>query len=126
MNFGQLLKELRLSKHLTQEQLSEKLGVSKSRISMYENGKREPSFEMLESLADFFNVNLDMLLRGSSVNQSQASFQPDTLFIEKYGQDVYDAAMAYKELDEIDRARIMERMGMLLEDDKYKEVSKVI
>ena len=52
---------LRKEYNLTQEQLANKIGIAKSTISMYENGKRKPSFEALEALADFFNVNLGVL-----------------------------------------------------------------
>ena len=45
----------------------------------------------------------------------------DSLFIEKYGRQVFDAAMTFASLDDVDRGRICERMSMLLEDDKYKK-----
>ena len=57
-------------------------------------------------------------------SSSSGSDQADTLFIEKYGQPVYDAAMTFTALDEVDQGRITERMGMLLEDDKYKRDSE--
>lgn len=43
-------------------ELAEKLGVAKSTLSMYEVGKREPDFETLESIADFYNVDMNFLL----------------------------------------------------------------
>ena len=54
--FSTILRYLRESKLLSQSQLAEKLEVSKSSISMYERGKREPDFETMEKIADFFNV----------------------------------------------------------------------
>lgn len=65
--FSERLKELRLSKRLTLEQLGIKLGLSKSSINMYERGEREPSFENLEAIADYFNVDLDYLLGKSDI-----------------------------------------------------------
>lgn len=62
MDFSTRLKELRVSKDLSQDDLAKTLGLAKSSISMYEKGKRKPSFEVLESLADFFNVDMDYLL----------------------------------------------------------------
>ena len=62
MDFSTRLKELRVSKELSQDDLAKTLGLAKSSISMYEKGKRKPSFEVLESLADFFNVDMDYLL----------------------------------------------------------------
>ena len=61
MNFAESLKKLRIQKGLTQEDLAEKMGMAKSSISMYETGNRKPSFEVLESFADFFNVNMNIL-----------------------------------------------------------------
>lgn len=61
-SFKNRLKELRKQAELSQSELAEKVGVSKSSINMYERGEREPSFETLEAIADFFNVNLDYLM----------------------------------------------------------------
>ena len=94
---------LRKEANLTQEQLAEKLGVAKSTISMYENGKRKPSFEALEALADFFNVNLG--LTGQEVTYSAYEESPvahknvvriagrDGSFIEKNLSDEQVAAL---------------------------------
>ena len=68
MDFSQRLRELRKERGLTQEELAKKLELAKSSISMYENGKRKPSFEVLEMFADFFNVNLDTLYGTSPIN----------------------------------------------------------
>ena len=64
---GQRIKDLRMSRGLTQEQLADILKISKSRIGMYEIGKREPNFEMLEAIADYFNVDMNYLLGKSDV-----------------------------------------------------------
>lgn len=66
--FATKLRELRASQNLTQEQLANLLGVSKSSISMYENGKRQPNnLETLEMFADFFNVDIDTLVSSSEM-----------------------------------------------------------
>lgn len=62
MDFRTRLKELRKEKRLNQRELAEKLMIAPSTISMYENGNREPNFEILEQLADFFNVDMNYLL----------------------------------------------------------------
>lgn len=60
--FGNVLKNLRVSKGLSQEELSNKFGVSTSTIGMYETNKREPNFDLLKEFANFFNVSTDYLL----------------------------------------------------------------
>ena len=62
MPFNTVLRELRKKKRLTQAELAKLTGLTVSAISMYENGNREPNFETLEVLADFFNVDMNFLL----------------------------------------------------------------
>ena len=64
--FKDMLKYFRMREKLSQSELAEKLGVSASRIGMYEAGKREPDFETEERIADFFNTDLNTL-RGRDV-----------------------------------------------------------
>lgn len=61
MEFKDRLKELRSLRGLSQVALAEKLGMSKSTIGAYETGDRKPSYEVLEELADFFNVTIDYI-----------------------------------------------------------------
>lgn len=62
MLFSERLRELRQNKGLSQSQLADALNISKSAISMYELGKREPDLEALEGIADFFNVDINYLI----------------------------------------------------------------
>ena len=75
MTFGIVLKSLRTKNRMTQKQLADTLGVSESRIGMYERGQREPDFEMLEIIADYFNVDMDYLTGRTEVER-QYSFSP--------------------------------------------------
>lgn len=61
-DFADMLAYLRKREGLSQQDLGNRLGVAKSTISMYENRSRKPSFEMLEAIADYFNVNMDFLV----------------------------------------------------------------
>ena len=61
-NFNDMLKYLRVRDIMSQAELADKLGVSKSTVGMYELGKREPDFETLEAIADLFNVDMNFLL----------------------------------------------------------------
>ena len=61
-NFQSVLKSLRKANGLTQDELAKILKISRSTIGMYENGSREPDYETLEAIADYFNVDIDYLL----------------------------------------------------------------
>ena len=62
MEFNEKLQELRKQKGLTQEELSEKLYVSRTAISKWESGRGYPNIESLKAIAKFFSVTLDELL----------------------------------------------------------------
>lgn len=61
-NLGKRLKNLRGKTNLTQNSIAERIGMAQSTYSLYELDQREPSFEVLKSLADVFNVSIDYLL----------------------------------------------------------------
>ena len=79
-NFKNVFKDLRIRAGYTQDGLSEVLGISRSAISMYENGNREPDFETLEKIADFFNVDMNYLLGKTtvttSISSSKTAYEP--------------------------------------------------
>ena len=61
--FSDRFRQLRTENGLSQSEMAKQLGcVSKSSVNMYERGEREPSFETLEVIADYFNVDMDYLL----------------------------------------------------------------
>ena len=68
--FKDRLRTLRKSRNLTQNKLADDLKISKSTISMYENGNREPDFETLEVIADYFNVSLGSLISSVAPQRS--------------------------------------------------------
>lgn len=76
--YGLRLKNLREEKHYTQEELAKVLHTSRSRISMYEQGKRQPDFEMQETIADFFNVSIDYLFGRNILIETEQTLQDTT------------------------------------------------
>ncbi len=62
MKPGEKIRYLRLKNNLTSRELSKALNISESSISLYENGKRKPSIELIIKIADYFNVTTDFLL----------------------------------------------------------------
>ncbi|HBM81119.1 MAG TPA: transcriptional regulator [Clostridiaceae bacterium] len=59
---GKKLKELRESKGLTRKAVAKQINIDQTTYGKYELGKREPSFEIVKKLADFFQVSVDFLL----------------------------------------------------------------
>jgi transcriptional regulator with XRE-family HTH domain len=62
MDIKNRIRDLRLIHNMSQEQLAEKVGTTKQAISQYERGIRKPKYEILEAIADFFNVDYDYLI----------------------------------------------------------------
>lgn len=77
-NFGSILKNLRISRNITQGELAAKLGISRSAVGMYETGGREPDFEMMEAIADIFNVDMDYLMGRSQVERKHPITPPNS------------------------------------------------
>ena len=64
--FSEMLVKLRKQDELTQAEAARLMGITRSALSMYETGKREPDFETLELIADFYNVDMNTLMGGSA------------------------------------------------------------
>ena len=67
MEFNEKLQELRKQKELTQEELAEKLYVSRAAVSKWESGRGYPNIESLKAIAKFFSVTVDELLSTDEV-----------------------------------------------------------
>lgn len=64
MNFGEQIKRLRTKKNITQQQMADKIGVSRQAISNWENDRNLPDIEMLIIISQTFNITLDELILG--------------------------------------------------------------
>lgn len=62
VSFGDILRELLRDRGITQKQLATKLNIAASTLGNYIQDSREPDFETLKLLADFFDVSIDYLL----------------------------------------------------------------
>lgn len=71
INFSENLKSLRKAAGLTQKQLSSMLKVALSTVAMWETGNRQPDYNMLKKIADFFGVSFNDLLEGSVEGSTQ-------------------------------------------------------
>ena len=67
MEFHEKLQELRKQKGLTQDQLAEKLYVSRTAVSKWESGRGYPNIESLKAIAKYYGVTVDELLSGEEL-----------------------------------------------------------
>lgn len=107
--FGDRLKTLRNSKNLSQEELSQILGVRKSSISNWEKDKATPTFEMVNKIAQYFGVSIDYLLNFT---------QDDLDKIERLKQALKEADMWDYEMDDMseeDFKKAMKIVAMMKE-----------
>ena len=58
------LKIVRKERNLNQLKVAMDLNISREALSHYENGKREPSLDMLNKMSEYFNVSIDYLING--------------------------------------------------------------
>lgn len=73
MSFATKLRELRIAKGVSQEDLGKLCRMTKSAVSMYERGKREPSFDTLTKFSEFFNVDMNTLMDTNDTSKTNPS-----------------------------------------------------
>lgn len=61
-SIGTRIKTMRLSRHISRQDLASKIKVSVSAISMWENDSRRPNLDAVDALADIFNVPISAIL----------------------------------------------------------------
>lgn len=66
MDFHKILKKKRIENNLSQENLAERLNISRQSISKWENDKGYPNIETLLRISEIFNITVDELLKGDS------------------------------------------------------------
>lgn len=127
MTFGQRLKELRKDFDLTQQELADQTHIARSTIGMYEQDRREPDFDALDTLADRFGVDFNYLLGRSDVNtgypmhdQAQKFIADDKQLLNRmmaYYQKIIDA---YKQSSPDTQAavRAILHLGDMIDGDR--------
>jgi transcriptional regulator with XRE-family HTH domain len=78
MNMGERLRELRLRRRISQEEVARHIGITRSAYSHYEINNRQPVYETLIKLAAYFDVSLDYIIGGAqSKSKGEQSITPD-------------------------------------------------
>ena len=74
------IKRLRQQTGMTQEQMAEKLFVTRQTVSLWENGKTQPDIQTLERIAECFGVELMTVLYGNSLPKSEEEQRKEASF----------------------------------------------
>ena len=72
MNFGEKLYELRKSKNLSQEEVADKLSVTRQTVSKWETNQSTPDFDKIIPLCELFEISTDELLRGKKLEENDS------------------------------------------------------
>lgn len=84
MEFAEKILTLRKSNDLTQEELAEKLNVSRQSVSKWESGQAVPELEKIVALSSVFNVTTDYLLKPAEIDELSVK----TNILEKQQQQI--------------------------------------
>ena len=91
------IKNNRNEKKMNKQEIANELQKTKSSINMYERGERQPNFETLELIADYFNVDIDYLL--GRTDKTTKIIDPSITTIEftskDYTRDELDRLLEY-------------------------------
>lgn len=110
MTFGRVLRLLRGERGMTQRQLAEVFGVSESTIGMYERDQREPDFDTLQAIADYFRVDMDYLTGRSAERRAPAPEEEDDF------PQVRLIARAGRKMTEADREKMLQLLKVAFPD----------
>lgn len=127
--FSKVFLKLREEAGLKQDEIAKKLGVSKSTVGMWEIGKRLPSPELYEAIADCFNVDIDYLYGRTSIRQKVhydndgTAYVPATLLISDREKD---HILTYRDLSDQGKDRVDEYTERTRDLEKQDEDSKIV
>ena len=95
MKIGKQIKKYRTEMELSQDELAEKIFVSRQTISNWENNKNYPDVKSLLLLSSLFNVSLDMLVKGDLEKMKEEIKEEDIISFKKLSNifSVFLAAM---------------------------------
>lgn len=120
VHFGDRLRALRTGKGLSQMDFAKQIRISKSSVNMYERGEREPGFETLEVIADYFNVDMDYLLGKSDIVRKSPVLPIVKSSLSEIEQELI---RKFRQLDERGKAAVMNSLeheyAALPQDDDH-------
>lgn len=102
MSIGEHIKEIRTIKKLTQQELADQMGISRSYLGDLEKNRRNPSSETIEKLSETLGVSIFYLMRGIKTQQDENFFR------EKELKETIDGFLKKRPIDVINRMQSIE------------------
>ena len=112
MNVGESIKKIRKDKGLQQKQVAIEIGLDQSNYNKIENGKREPSVEVLNKLANLFGVIVDDILNPDKELPKEITVEDKTTL---------EQVRLIQELEEEDKHVIFRMIDTMLTKKKFKD-----
>ncbi len=100
------LKELRLSKQLSQSELAKMLGCNQTAVGKYERGQLEPNIETLKLLSRIFEVSIDYILCNS--DELENITFPTGQLTDQLPNDEQRLLYTYRKLEKIDKDKLID------------------
>jgi transcriptional regulator with XRE-family HTH domain len=113
MTVGDKIKQIRKDKGLQQKAVASEVGLDQSNYNKVENGRREPSVEVLQKLAVFFGVTVDELLNPDDKKQ------PTPVTVED--KTVSEKIRLVEQLEEDDKNVIYKMLDTMLTKKKFQD-----
>ena len=88
MSIGQKLSELRKSKHLSQEEVADKLGVTRQTISKWETDQSTPDFDKIIPICELYGLSADELLGNINSNDTKEKEVEQTVYDENANNNI--------------------------------------
>ena len=128
MDFKDRLIQLRKSTNLYQADMAKKIGVARATYGAYEQGTRQPDFETLKKIADYFEVSTDFLLYGTvDSKRTIRGEEVDTSDLTENQRLVLDWAMQQEALSfhsKEELKEMLDNMAVIFEYEKRKKEGK--
>ncbi|MBR0236029.1 MAG: helix-turn-helix transcriptional regulator [Clostridia bacterium] len=120
MTTGEIIKNLRIERKMTQRQLADLLGYSDlSSISKIEKGVKDLPANKFSAVAEIFGVSVDALLNQTSTSTNEKIVLMNVSSL--YGKPAVDALLLFDKLNETGQHKALDTLDDLVEIEKYKK-----
>lgn len=111
MEIGKQIKKYRTEMKLSQDELAEKIFVSRQTISNWENNKNYPDVKSLLLLSSLFSVSLDILIKGD-LDEMKEKIKTEDIIVFKHDSNIFSMLLLFTILLPVPLARFMGYVGI--------------